>query len=278
MDHLYRVSHKGEAFYALERNGDLRRARPSGASIFDGFTEGDKIEGGLAAVGLLAPVAPSKIVCVGQNYLDHARELGKPVPAQPMIFIKPSTAVIGPGEPILLPPGVGRVDYEGELAVVIGRRAHGVRAADAWSCIFGLTCMNDVTARELQTRDVQYTRAKGFDTFAPIGPCIAIGASPGPRAVETMLNGAQRQRGDTAQMIFGIEALVEFVTFVMTLLPGDVISTGTPSGVGALADGDRVTIRVEGVGELTNPVSVEPAGPGTQHAAPSTQYPAASTQ
>ena len=258
MEHLYRVSHAGEIFHAVERDGELRRARPLDGSVFNGYTAADPIAGGLASVKVLAPVRPSKIVCIGQNYRDHARELGKPVPAEPLLFMKPPSAVLDPGETILLPPGVGRVDYEGELAVVIGRRAHRVRAADAWDHIFGLTCVNDVTARELQSKDVQYTRAKGFDTFAPIGPSIARGLGSGPRAVHTRLNGETRQASDTSQLIFSVETLVEFITFVMTLEPGDVISTGTPAGVGPLADGDTVAVTVAGVGELVNSVRSEP--------------------
>ena len=206
---------------------------------------------------LLPPVMPSKIVCVGLNYKDHAAEQGKALPAEPLIFIKPRTAVIGPGDPIRLPPGVGRVDHEAELGVVIGRRAHRVPRAEAWSCILGLTCVNDVTARDLQKKESQYTRCKGFDTFAPIGPCVAVGLNGDPRAVEGWVNGERRQAASTAQLIFSIEQLVEFVTFVMTLEPGDIISTGTPEGIGPIKAGDVVTVKVEGVGELQNPVENE---------------------
>jgi 2-keto-4-pentenoate hydratase/2-oxohepta-3-ene-1,7-dioic acid hydratase in catechol pathway len=183
--------------------------------------------------------------------------MGKPLPAEPMLFLKPSTAVIGPGESVVIPPGVGRVDYEGELGIVIGRRAHRVPKADAWKYVLGLICVNDVTARDLQTKDVQYARAKGFDTFAPIGPAVAIGAGPEARAVETWVNGSRRQSSDTSQLICGLEELIAFISFVMTLEPGDIISTGTPSGVGPLADGDTVTVKVEGIGELTNAVGAE---------------------
>jgi 2-keto-4-pentenoate hydratase/2-oxohepta-3-ene-1,7-dioic acid hydratase in catechol pathway len=257
MEHLYRIRHAGEVFHAVGRDGELRRAVTANGNVFGGYRAGDLVPGGLDAVDVLAPVTPSKIVCVGLNYRDHAREVGKALPAEPMLFIKPSTAVIAPGAPILLPPGVGRVDYEGELGVVIGRRAHRVSAAEAWTFVFGLTCVNDVTARDLQNKDSQYTRCKGFDTFAPIGPAIAVGAAPDPRVVQTWLNGTKRQGSDTSQLIFGIEALIEFITFVMTLEPGDVISTGTPAGIGALADGDTVTVKIDGVGALTNPVRRE---------------------
>jgi 2-keto-4-pentenoate hydratase/2-oxohepta-3-ene-1,7-dioic acid hydratase in catechol pathway len=174
-----------------------------------------------------------------------------------MVFIKPSTAVIDPGAPIVLPPDVGRVDHEAELAVVIGRRAHRVPRAKAWEYILGVTCVNDVTARDIQNREIQYTRAKGFDTFAPIGPCITTDVR-GDLAVEGWVNGVRRQSSSTAQLIFPIDHLVEYITFVMTLLPGDIISTGTPSGVGPLAAGDVVTVKVERVGDLRNPVQDEP--------------------
>lgn len=258
MDHLYRLSGDGSAFYAVERAGELLRAIPTSGSILSGYTTGEPVPGGLSGAQLLPPVSPSKLVCLGLNYRDHAREMGKPLPEEPMLFMKPSTAVIGPGAPVMLPPGVGRVDYEGELGIVIGRRAHRVSKAEAWSYVFGLICVNDVTARDLQTKDVQYTRAKGFDTFAPIGPAIAVGAGPEPRAVETWVNGTRRQRSDTSQLICGLEGLIEFISFVMTLEPGDIISSGTPSGVGPLKHGDSVTVKVEGIGELTNPVRDEP--------------------
>jgi 2-keto-4-pentenoate hydratase/2-oxohepta-3-ene-1,7-dioic acid hydratase in catechol pathway len=197
---------------------------------------------------------PSKIVCVGLNYRDHAAETGKPLPAEPMLFIKPSTAVIRAGEPIRIPPGVGRVDHEAELGVVIARRAYRVAKADALKYIRGVTCVNDVTARELQARDVQYTRAKGFDTFAPIGPRVTDGYDGRPLTVEAYVNGERRQSSSTRELIFPVEHLIWFVSSVMTLLPGDIIATGTPSGIGPIVPGDTVTVKVEGVGELTNPV------------------------
>lgn len=257
MDRVYRVRHGGETFYALERDGELRRALLAGGDLFGGCEAGPAIAGGLPAVRVLAPVRPSKIVCVGLNYRDHAAEVKKALPAEPLLFIKPSTAVLDPGAPIMIPPGVGRVDFEAELAVVIGRRAHRVPRARAWDYIFGLTCLNDVTARDLQNKESQYTRCKGFDTFAPLGPCIATGLNGEPRGVEGWLNADRRQASNTGQLIFPIDQLVEFITFVMTLEPGDVISTGTPSGIGPLAPGDVVTVKVDGVGELTNPVEAE---------------------
>jgi 2-keto-4-pentenoate hydratase/2-oxohepta-3-ene-1,7-dioic acid hydratase in catechol pathway len=255
MERIYRAVQDGETFYAVERDGELRRAS---GDPFTSLSAGAPVRGGLARVTLLAPVRPSKIVCVGLNYKDHAGEVGKALPAEPLLFIKPSTAVIGPGEPIRRPPGVGRVDYEAELGIVIGRRAHRVSAAHAWDYVLGLICVNDVTARDLQKTESQYTRCKGFDTFAPIGPCIATGLGPEPRGVEGWVNGRRRQASSTKHLIFPIEHLVEFITFVMTLEPGDIISTGTPEGIGPIAAGDTVKVIVDGVGELVNPVEDEP--------------------
>lgn len=257
MERIYRVARNGEVFHAAEQDGGLRRLSLRGASIFDGYEAGEPVAGGLAGCVVLAPVRPSKLVCVGLNYRDHAEEMKKPLPAEPMLFLKPSTTVCDPGAAILLPPGVGRVDYESELAVVIGRRAHRVSRARAHEYVFGLTAVNDVTARDIQNREIQYTRAKGFDTFAPIGPCVARGLADGPRRVEGWVNGTCRQRSTTEQLIFPIDVLIEYITFVMTLEPGDVISTGTPSGVGPLAPGDVFTVKVDGVGELSNPVRDE---------------------
>lgn len=257
MDHIYRVAKGGDTLYAVKRDGELRRANLRAADMTGGYTLGDVIVGGLGAVTMLAPVRPSKMVCVGQNYRDHVAEMKKTIPDEPVLFLKPPTAVLDPGAPIKLPPGVGRVDYEAELAVVIGRRAHRVSRAHAWDYVLGITCVNDVTARDIQSREVQYTRAKGFDTFAPIGPCILAGARDEPRRVEGWVNGERRQSSTTAQLIFPIDHLIEYITFVMTLEPGDIISTGTPSGVGPLEAGDSVSVKVEGVGELTNPVEDE---------------------
>lgn len=257
MDRLYRVSDGRQPFYAVEHDGHVRHATFDAGQFGARYTPGDAIPGGLHSVQVLAPVRPSKMVCVGQNYLDHVKELGRPVPTEPVLFLKPPTTVIDPGRPIRLPPGVGRVDHEAELAVVIGRPAHRVPRAKAWDYIFGITAVNDVTARDIQNREVQYTRAKGFDTFAPIGPSILVGVDGHPRSVEGFINGEKRQSSTTAQLIFPIDLLMEYITFVMTLEPGDIIFTGTPSGVGPLQAGDVVTVRVEGVGDLTNPVENE---------------------
>jgi 2-keto-4-pentenoate hydratase/2-oxohepta-3-ene-1,7-dioic acid hydratase in catechol pathway len=251
---FYRIEYAGRLRHVVEDvDGEWRLIE---GDLFGAFETGDRVA---APNRLLAPVEPSKIVCVGLNYKDHAAEQKKPLPAEPLIFIKPSTCVIGPGEAIVLPPGVGRVDHEAEAAVVIGRRATSVPEEEAHEYLFGLTCVNDVTARALQEKGVGYTRAKGFDTFAPVGPCIAQGldySSPDGLAVEGWVNGARRQASSTRELIFPIPRLVAFISAIMTLLPGDIISTGTPSGIGPLAAGDSVTVTVEGVGELTNPVTI----------------------
>lgn len=208
-------------------------------------------------VTLLAPVAPSKIVAIGLNYRDHAAEMGKKIPEEPMLFLKPSTAVLRPDGDIVHPSASRRVDHEAELAVVIGKEAHRVKAADARSHILGYTCFNDVTARDLQAKDVQYTRAKGFDTFAPVGPWIETDLDPASLAVRCRVNGVLKQDGNTREMGVGPFELVEFVSRVMTLHPGDIIATGTPPGVGPLVPGDRVEVEIEGIGVLSNRVVAE---------------------
>jgi 2-keto-4-pentenoate hydratase/2-oxohepta-3-ene-1,7-dioic acid hydratase in catechol pathway len=252
MKRYYRIDYKGTPRHAVEQNGTWRLVE---GDLFGRHEAGQE----LSPDGhtLLAPVLPSKIVAVGLNYKDHAAEQNKPLPKEPMIFLKPSTAVIAPGAAIELPVGAGRIDHEAEAGVVIGAVARHVSEADADRYVFGITCVNDVTARELQVKDIQYTRAKGFDTFAPIGPCIATGLDyrrPEGLAVEGWVNGTRRQSSSTRELIFPIPTLVAFISSVMTLLPGDIISTGTPAGIGPVADGDTVTIRVEGVGDLVNPV------------------------
>ena len=206
-------------------------------------------------VRLLAPVLPSKVVAVGRNYADHAREMGSEPPAEPVLFLKPSTAVVGHGDPIAYPVKLTqRVDYEGELAVIIGRLCREVPAAQAAEVIFGYTCANDVTARDLQARDGQWTRAKGFDTFCPLGPWIETDADPADLELTTAVNGEVRQQARTSQLLYDVPALVEYVSTVMTLLPGDVLLTGTPAGVGPLEDGDEVSVTIENVGSLRNTV------------------------
>jgi 2-keto-4-pentenoate hydratase/2-oxohepta-3-ene-1,7-dioic acid hydratase in catechol pathway len=252
MHRIYRIDYDGVPRYAIEREGKWRLAA---GTPFEHLREEDSVEPKTAR--LLAPVVPSKIVAIGLNYKDHAAEQNKPLPKEPMMFIKPSTAVVGPGEAIRVAPSMGRVDHEAEAGVVIGRRAYRVPASQALEYVLGLTCVNDVTARELQAKDVQYTRAKGFDTFAPVGPCIAagdLGFNGRDVTVEGWVNGDRRQSSTTRELIFDIAALVAFVSAVMTLLPGDIISTGTPAGIGPIRPGDVVTIKVGGVGELSNPV------------------------
>ncbi len=203
---------------------------------------------------LLAPVVPSKIVCVGLNYRDHAEEMALPVPEEPTLFFKPLSALCGPDDPIVYPGLSGRVDYEGELAVVIRKRCRHVPAERAREYVLGYTCLNDVTARDIQMRERHPTRAKAFDTFCPTGPCIATDIDPNAVEVETWVNGERRQAGSTKSFIFPVEDLVARISAVMTLLPGDVISTGTPAGVGTIQPGDRVEVRIEGIGSLKNPV------------------------
>jgi 2-keto-4-pentenoate hydratase/2-oxohepta-3-ene-1,7-dioic acid hydratase in catechol pathway len=205
-------------------------------------------------VRLLAPVLPSKVVCLGKNYAAHAAEFDSDVPDEPLLFLKPSTSVIGPGDTIPLPSISRRVDYEGELAVVIGRLARSVRAEEAFRYILGYTCANDVTLRDLQKKDGQWTRAKGFDGSCPLGPWIETNLDPNDARIETRVNGDTRQSATTVDLAFGVATVIEYITTFMTLLPGDVVLTGTPEGVGKLEPGDRVEVEVEGVGVLANPV------------------------
>jgi 2-keto-4-pentenoate hydratase/2-oxohepta-3-ene-1,7-dioic acid hydratase in catechol pathway len=205
-------------------------------------------------VRLLAPILPSKVVCLGKNYPAHAAEFGGEVPEEPLVFLKPSTSVSGPGDPIPLPPISNRVDYEGELAVIIGRIARNVRAEEAFRYILGYTCGNDVTLRDLQKKDDQWARAKGFDGSCPLGPWVETELDPIDVHLQTRVNGEVRQSASTSDMVFGVATIIEFVTEFMTLLPGDVIMTGTPEGVGKLEPGDRVEVEVDGIGALMNPV------------------------
>jgi 2-keto-4-pentenoate hydratase/2-oxohepta-3-ene-1,7-dioic acid hydratase in catechol pathway len=209
----------------------------------------------LADVRLVAPVLPSKIVAVGRNYADHAAELGNEVPAEPLIFLKPSTSIIGPYETIAYPTELSsRVDYEGELAVIIGRLCREVTVERAPEVIFGYTCANDVTARDLQKSDPQWTRGKGFDTFCPLGPWVTTDLDTSDLELTTTLAGEVKQTGRTSQFIFGIPHLIAYISQVMTLVPGDVILTGTPAGVGPMQVGDQVSVTIDGIGTLTNRV------------------------
>jgi 2-keto-4-pentenoate hydratase/2-oxohepta-3-ene-1,7-dioic acid hydratase in catechol pathway len=204
-------------------------------------------------IKFLPPCSPTKIVAIGLNYRDHAEELKKKVPDEPLLFLKPPTSIIGHEDRIVYPSHMSsRVDYEGELAVVVGKEAKWVNESDAFDYIFGYTCINDVTARDLQVKDVQYTRAKGFDTFAPIGPVIETDINPSDLEISTFLNGELKQHSRTSELIFTVPRLVSFISRVMTLLPGDIIATGTPSGIGPMKSGDEVQISIEGIGVLRN--------------------------
>ncbi len=249
MDRIYYVNQGSRSGHVVERDGASCWLE---GDVFGTYRTGEPVS--LDGLTLLPPIQPSKIVAIGLNYRDHAGEMKKVLPTDPLIFMKPSTAVIASGQPIRLPPAHGRVDHEAELAVVIRRRAYRVSRAEAFDYVLGYTCLNDVTDRDLQKKDVQYTRAKGFDTFAPMGPCVAVGLDPGHLGIEGWVNDQKRQAGNTDQLIFPVDVLIEFITSVMTLHPGDVISTGTPQGVGPLQAGDRVTVKIEGIGSLSNPV------------------------
>ena len=205
-------------------------------------------------VRFVAPILPSKIIAVGRNYAAHAKELGNEVPVSPMIFLKPSTSVIGPGEPIALPWQSEQVEHEAELAVVIGRLCSDVPVDRVADVVLGYTCANDVTARDLQKSDGQWGRAKGFDTFCPLGPWIVTDLETDAAAISCLVNGEVKQRGSTGDMVFDVAELVSWISSVMTLLPGDVLLTGTPAGVGPIKAGDEVSVTIEGVGTLTNPV------------------------
>ncbi len=205
-------------------------------------------------VTMLSPVTPTKIVAIGLNYKDHAFEMGKKIPEEPMIFLKPSSAVNRPGGDIVYPTASQRVDFEAELGVVIGKEARRVKAVDARPYILGYTCINDVTARDLQAKDIQYTRAKGFDTFAPIGPWVETEIDPAALFIRCRVNGVLKQDGNTREMGANPFALVEFVSHIMTLYPGDVIATGTPPGVGPVHPGDLIEVEIEGIGVLSNRV------------------------
>ncbi len=209
----------------------------------------------LKDVRLLAPCSPTKIVAVGLNYRDHAAELGMKIPEEPLIFLKPSTCVIGPRDKIIIPSMSKRVDHEAELGIVIGKKAKNISDKEAMDVIMGFTCLNDVTARDLQYKDVQFTRAKSFDTFCPIGPSIVKGIDPSSLDITCTVNGEIRQSSNTSNLIHSVPEVVSFISRIMTLLPGDVIATGTPPGISQLNHGDTVTVTIKHIGSLTNPVS-----------------------
>jgi len=254
---LARLLDQGRVFYAVLQDGE--RIREIAGNPFEGdpfHPEAGASGTARSMVGLawLPPCSPSKIIGVGRNYRDHVAELGHSVPSEPLLFLKPPSALL-PHEGVIRLPSVSRrVDFEGELGVVIGREARRVPEVRALDHVLGYACVNDVTARDLQSKDVQFTRSKGFDSFCPFGPSIAIGLCPDELVVETFVNGVRRQSAPVSRMIFDIRRLISFASDVMTLLPGDLIATGTPEGVGALEPGDQVTVSIDGIGRLTNRV------------------------
>jgi 2-keto-4-pentenoate hydratase/2-oxohepta-3-ene-1,7-dioic acid hydratase in catechol pathway len=242
---------------SMRGDATITRTLATAPSSFADFEHGERTGIPSNTVRLLAPAEPSKIVCIGRNYREHAKELNHPIPAEPLIFLKPPSSLIGPGDEIRRPNALSqRVDYEGELGVVIGKCCHRLRAGDdVRPYILGYTCINDVTARDLQEKDGQWTRAKGFNTFCPVGPVVAEGLDPWKGVdVQTRVNGQVRQNGTTADFLFPLDVLIQFISQVMTLEPEDLIATGTPAGVGPLQPGDAVEVAVEGVGTLTNSV------------------------
>jgi 2-keto-4-pentenoate hydratase/2-oxohepta-3-ene-1,7-dioic acid hydratase in catechol pathway len=258
---LHAVAKPGHAVHPLPRSGivagDTVREIEGGllATAGGGWRETGR-SWTLREVKFLPPSEPSKIVCVGRNYSEHAAEMGNEIPKEPLIFLKPPSAVIAPDEPILLTPLSHRVDYEGELAVVIGRTCSRLgHAEDVRPYLAGYTCLNDVTARDLQKHDVQFTRAKGFDTFCPFGPVLETELEFAKATIETFVNGKRKQFAPLTKMIFSVDVIIRWIAQVMTLAPGDVVATGTPAGVGALAAGDVVEVAVTGIGTLRNPVA-----------------------
>jgi len=238
-----------ERYGAIE--GDAVRALTA-APWAGGLPEGKPVP--LAGSQLLAPVEPSKVVCVGRNYRAHAKELGNEVPAEPLLFLKPSTSVVGPQDAIRRPPQSREVHHEAELAVVVGRPLSRATPTEARLAVFGYACLNDVTARDIQRAEKQFTRAKGFDTFCPVGPVVETSIDPMDVSVVCRVNGTERQRGSTRDLVFDPFFLLSYISQVMTLLPGDVVATGTPEGVGPLEHGDWVEVEISGVGILRNPV------------------------
>jgi 2-keto-4-pentenoate hydratase/2-oxohepta-3-ene-1,7-dioic acid hydratase in catechol pathway len=246
-------THPGPRFGIVEGAS----VREASGDFSAGWKPGERVWA-LKEVKLLPPSVPSKIVCVGRNYREHASELGNEVPAEPLIFLKPPSAIIAPEEPIVMPAISRRVDYEGEIGVIIGRTCSQLAEGDsAMPYLAGFTCVNDVTARDLQKSDGQWTRGKWFDTFCPFGPVMETELDLGATTVETYLNGSRRQSAPATEMIFSIDVIIRWISRVMTLLPGDLIATGTPAGVGPVQPGDVVEIIVSGIGTLRNPVTAQ---------------------
>jgi len=252
---IVRFVAQGKTKYGLLTKNTISGLRGNPFSRFEHINSPSVLDGNtykLDKVRLLAPCLPSKIICLGLNYRSHVEELKLPMPPLPLIFIKPSTAVIGPDDKIVLPRGWKHIDYEGELGLIIGKKAKDIPEAAAKEYVLGYTCFNDVSDRHAQAADGQWTRAKGYDTFAPIGPWIETEANPDNLELETYLNGDLRQSASTSDLIFGVSKLVSFISSVMTLLPGDVIATGTPSGVGPMNPGDIVEVKIQNIGTLRN--------------------------
>lgn len=252
---IYRVKHASGSCFAYQGGpndaGDgAQLSVLSAAPWLGGQPTGEQLN--LSQAELLAPVEPSKIVCVGRNYRAHARELGNQVPAEPLLFLKPNSSLLAPGGTIVLPNASQRVEHEAEIGVVIGKKLRDVDAQLALTGVYGITAVNDVTARDIQKREVQFTRAKGFDTFCPVGPAVVTDIPLDQLSVIGRVNAVQRQQGEVSQMVFGIGTLLAFISTIMTLEPGDLVSTGTPEGVGPLASGDTVEIEIPGVGVLRN--------------------------
>ncbi|HEY6803548.1 MAG TPA: fumarylacetoacetate hydrolase family protein [Pyrinomonadaceae bacterium] len=236
-------------------NGSEVHLLPEGFSYDSDASDANEQPVALTEVTLLAPVTPSKIVCVGRNYREHAAELGNKMPDEPLLFLKPSSSLIGPGQAIELPVQSQQVEHEGELGVVIGKTARKLTDDDdPLSYVFGYTCVNDVTARDLQRKDVQFTRGKSFDTFCPVGPWVVKDLDPTNVQVITRVNGEVKQNGNTADMAFPVSFLIKYISNIMTLNPGDLIATGTPAGVSKMKNGDKVEVEVEGIGVLENPI------------------------
>jgi len=248
---IYRYRHNGKISCGVLKEDSLCPVR---GSIFGKFNvKKEKIP--ISDATLLPPVIPSKIVAIGANYKNHIKEMGRQIPEEPLIFLKPPSSLVGPNDIIVYPKMSKRVDYEGELALVIKKRAHLLRDEESTEdYILGYTCFNDVTARDLQKKDVQFTRAKSFDTFAAVGPCIATDVEPEGLRLKTFLNGKLKQSSSLRNLIFPVPFIVRYISRIMTLEPGDIITTGTPAGVGPMSPGDRVDIQIEGIGTLSNTV------------------------
>ena len=247
----FRTAKSRGSMYGMWREDHVRVIA---ASPFDGMIVGTSEEYGIDEIDILPPCSPTKIVAVGLNYKDHAEELGMKLPDEPLLFLKPPSSVIGHGDAVVIPGMSSQVEHEAELGIVMGKRTRNISSRDASGCILGFTCVNDVTARDLQKKDVQFTRSKSFDTFCPVGPWITTDIDPSDLEITCLVNGDTRQASRTSRLVHGVNELVSYISMIMTLEPGDIISTGTPYGVGILKAGDEVIVSIEGIGELHNRV------------------------